>query len=169
MINIKTPKYFLLSALLLTSLNSASHAATDSTVIELSHTYFPYVNFTGTAPGASRFYDNDDLAFLIFPLSVNLGTMGLESNVGGTCDLNFTTANDFKLRHTVSNNNLGDYTIQYKGQTFSEASNPTLQLPCTSTATNLNFIINGISFAGFDFLLQAGVYQDIVTVVVTTQ
>jgi len=147
----------------------SSHANTDSTTIELSHTYTPYVNFTGTAPGASRFYDNDDLVTFIFPLSVNLGTMGLESNVGGNCDLNFTTANDFKLLHTVSNVNLGDYTIQYQGQQFNETNNPQLVLPCTTAATNINFILNGFSFSGFDFFIDAGVYQDVVNVVVTTQ
>ena len=149
--------------------SQSTFAETDTTVIDISHTYTPYVNFTGTAPGASRFYDNDDLVNFIFPLSVNLGTMGLESNVGGNCDLNFTTQNDFKLRHTVNNGNLGNYSIQYEGQVFNEANNPQLELPCTSAATDLNFILNGITFSGFDFLLAAGVYQDIVSVVVTTQ
>ncbi len=95
--------------------------------------------------------------------------MGLESNVGGNCDLNFTTANNFQLLHTVNSNNLGDYTIEYAGLEFNQANNPQLELPCTSPATDLNFILNGISFSGFDFFIQAGVYQDIVNVVVTTQ
>lgn len=144
-------------------------AETDTTAIELSHTFAPFVNFTGTAPGSSRFFDNDELVNFIFPLSVNLGTMGLASNVGGNCDLNFTTTNNFRLLNTLSNNNLGNYSIQYEGQVFNQANNPQLELPCTSTATNLNFILNGISFSGFDFFIEAGVYQDVVNVVVTTQ
>ena len=161
--------YLAILSIFSTCFSFQAFATTDSTVIDISHTYTPYVNFTGTAPGASRFYDNDDLVNFIFPLSVNLGTMGLESNVGGNCDINFTTANDFKLRHTVSNNNLGNYSIQYEGEVFNEASNPQLELPCTSAATDINFILNGISFSGFDFFIAAGVYQDVVNVVVTTQ
>lgn len=146
-----------------------AYAANDTSVINISHTYTPFVNFTGTAPGASRFYDNDALVNFVFPLSVNLGTMGLESNISGNCDLDFTTVNDFQLLHTVTSNSLGDYSIQYQGQEFNQASNPQLELPCTSAATNLNFILTGVSFSGFDFFIEDGVYQDIISVVVTTQ
>lgn len=170
MIKIMKPLKLLSVALIATSFSYITYAATtDKAVIDISTSYAPYVNFTGTAPGASRFYDNDDLVNFIFPLSVNLGTMGLESNVGGNCDINFTTANGFQLLHTINNRNLGDYTIQYKGEVFSQSSNPQLELPCTSSATDLNFILNGISFSGFDFFIDAGIYQDIVNVVVTTQ
>jgi len=165
----KKPLQLTLLSILSCCFAYTAYAATETTVIDISHTYTPYVSLTGTAPGSSRFYDNDDLVNFVFPLSVNLGTMGLESNVGGNCDLNFTTANNFKLLHTVTSNNLGDYSIQYEGQVFNEASNPQLVMPCTSAATDLNFILNGISFSGFDFFIQDGVYQDVVSVVVTTQ
>ncbi len=144
-------------------------ADTDSTDITISHTYIPYVNFIGTAPGASRFYDNDDIVNFIFPITVNLGTMGLESNVSGDCDLDFTTANDFSLRHTLSNQNLANYEVLYEGQSFSQNNNQTLSIPCNSTPTDIDFRILGLSLAGFDFLIPSGIYQDVVTVTVTTQ
>ncbi len=148
---------------------STTNAATDSTEITLSHTYEPYVKFTGTAPGASRFYDNNDVADYIFPVQVNLGTMGLASNVSGDCDLDFSTLNNFKLLHTVSNQNLSNYSIMYQGQSFEEISNPQLTIPCNTTPTDIDFILNGPTLAGIDFYIAAGTYRDVVTVTVTTQ
>ena len=156
-------------AFLLTVSAFSTQAATDNTEITLSHTYDPYVNFTGTAPGASRFYDNGDVYNFIFPVQVNLGTMGLASNVSGDCDLNFSTQNDFKLRHTVSNDDLADYRIVYRNATYDETSNPQLSISCNTTPTDLDFILVGWSLAGFDAFIPAGVYRDIVTVTVTTQ
>ncbi len=147
----------------------SSNAASDSTVINLSYTFASYVSLTGTAPGASRFYDNNDLVNLSSALSVNIGTMGLESNVGGICDMEFSTVNDFKLIHTLNGNSLGGYIIQYEGEVFSEVSSPILQLPCTSSATDINFKLNSASLVGFDFFLASGIYQDIINVEVTTQ
>lgn len=148
---------------------SSTQAVTNDTEITISHTYTPYVNFTGTAPGASRFYDNDDIVNFIFPVTVNLGTMGLDSNVLGDCDLDFSTLNNFKLRHTVSNQNLANYRILYQGQSFEEANNPQLTIPCNTAPTDIDFILTGWSLAGFDFLIPAGIYRDVVNVTVTTQ
>ena len=145
------------------------YAANDQTEIELSVTHTPYVKFTGTAPGASRFYDNNDVVPILFGALTNLGTLGLDSNVGGNCNINFTTVNNFALKHTENGNIFGDYNIEYKNNTFGKSSNSQLELPCTSDATDLNFIITGPSLGGNDLLLAAGVYQDIVSVVVTTQ
>lgn len=150
---------------------SGAIAATDSSVIEISHTYTPYVKFTGTAPGISRFYDNNDVVPILFGVSTNIGTLGLESNVGGNCNIDFTTANNFELIHTDTGNDtsFGEYNIQYESKTFSRSSNPQLELLCTSAATDLNFIISGPSVGGIDALVAAGVYQDVISVTVTTQ
>ncbi len=95
--------------------------------------------------------------------------MGLESNVGGDCDLKFTTTNNFKLLHTVNNGDLGNYTIRYAGLEFDDNSDSLFQLPCTTTPTNIDFRMNGLTGAGIDGFIDAGVYQDIVHVEVTTQ
>lgn len=151
-------------------MNSSSlHANTDSTDITLSHTYVPYVNFTGTAPGASRFYDNDDLVNFVFPITVSLGTMGLESNVGGDCDLDFSTQNNFELEHTVIPTSGGDYTVNYQGQTFNSTNNPTLTIPCTTIPTDISFVLNNLTIIGFDPFIPSGVFRDVITVTVTTQ
>lgn len=162
---LKTAIAFLLTV----SAFSTTNAATDTAEITLSHTYDPYVNFTGTAPGASRFYDNGDVYNFIFPATVNLGTMGLESNISGDCDIDFTTMNGFKLEHTVSNESLSNYRIEYQGETFEEGNNPQLTIPCSSTPTDLDFVLIGLSLSGFDLFIPAGIYRDVVSVTVTTQ
>ena len=167
---VNTPLKTAIAFLLFVSTSSMTKAATDSTDITLSYTYAPYVSLTGTAPGASRFYDNSEITNSGAPLPVNIGTMGLESNVGGACDLIFSTANGFKLKHTITGNNLGNYKILYKGVEFNETSNPQLQLPsCTSAATDIDFELNAFSLSSIDFFLDSGIYRDVITVIVTTQ
>ena len=152
-------------------LSSQAYAATDQTDLELNYTYTPYVKFVGTAVGASRQYDNDDIANWIFPSVVNLGTLGLESNIGGSCDINFSTLNNFDLLHTVSGSSLTKYKILYQAQEFSLDNNPTLSMPCTSIPTDINFEPTQIVFGNLwpELLIESGIYRDVVTVVVTTQ
>ena len=167
MIDTKT----ILACLSLFSYTAISHAASDQTDIELSLTHTEYVKLTGTAPGSSRQYDNNDIANWIFPSVVDLGTMGLESNVGGNCDLNFSTLNNFQLLHTVSGNRLTKYKILYQNQEFGRTSNPTLTIPCTTLPTTIQFTPTQIVFGNIfpALLIESGNYRDVVTVVVTTQ
>jgi len=152
---------------------ASSFAATDTTVIKMNTTYTPYVNFTGTAPGSSRFYSNSDIVSFVTPNVANLGTLGLESNVGGNCDINFSTQNNFRLLHTVSGNNLTTYTIIYQNTNFDSANNPTLTVPCTTPATSLEFTPSSGSFFTNLFIglafIPSGIYQDTINITVTTQ
>lgn len=166
-------------AIISTFFSCSAFAATDETVIDLSYTYTPYVNFIGTAAGASRFYDNGELASGFNTIWVNLGTLGLESNVPGNCDLSFTTVNNFTLLSTSSNGgnlgggSIGAYSLRYRNQVFGNAANPSnldTSLPCSSLATPIDFKLNrNFSFIGFNRAIRAGVYQDIVNITVTTQ
>jgi len=151
--------------------NSALNAATDQTDIEFSYTYTPYVKLIGTAPGSSRMYGNNDIANWIFPSVVDIGTLGLESNVGGDCDMNFSTLNNFNLLHTVSGNSLTKYKILYQSQEFGLDSNPTLSIPCNTTPTTMQFTPTQIVFGNLlpSLFIESGVYRDVITVVVTTQ
>jgi len=92
--------------LLFVSTSSMAKAGTDSAAIKLSLTYAPYVKLTGTAPDASRFYDNSDVYNFLSPANVNLGTLGLESSMSGLCDVSFSTLHNFKLINTDTENNL---------------------------------------------------------------
>ena len=167
MINVKT----LIASGILLATGAVAFAASDTTQIDLSVTHVPYVKLIGTAPGSSRFYGNNDIANWIFPSIVDLGTLGLETNVGGNCDINFSTLNNFDLLHTVSNNSLTPYKILYQSQEFGPATNPTLSLPCDTVPTTIEFTPTQIVFGNLypALLIEAGVYSDTVTVVVTTQ
>lgn len=175
----KKPLNIALKLFLMILFSTTSYAATDETIIDLSYNYTPYVNFTGTAAGASRFYDNGQLANGFTTVWVNLGTLGLESNVPGNCDLSFSTNNNFTLLNTSSTGgnlgggSLGAYSLRYRNQIFGNAANPSninTTLPCTSLATPIDFKLNrNFSFVGFNQAIRAGVYQDIVNIVVTTQ
>jgi hypothetical protein len=170
MINVRTLLYtWVMPCFLIVSSNV--FAATDTTEVDISVTHTPYVNFTGTAPGSSRFYGNNDIANWIFPSVVDLGTLGLESNIGGNCDINFSTANNFQLLHTVSGNSLTKYRVIYQGQSFSQISNPTLSIPCTTLPTTIEFSPTQLVFGNLfpQLLIQSGNYQDDVSIVVTTQ
>lgn len=150
---------------------SAAFAATDQTGIDISVTHAPYVTLIGTAPGSTRYYGNNDIANWIFPSIVDLGTLGLESSVSGNCDINFSTANNFRLLHTVSGNSLTKYKIIYQSQDFRDTNNPTLSIPCNTVPTNIEFSPTQLVFGNLfpALLIESGVYRDIVTVVVTTQ
>jgi hypothetical protein len=161
----------LAAALSLVLLSSIGLATTDQADIELQFTHTPYVSLTGTAPGSSRMYENTDIANWIFPTVVDIGTLGLDSNVPGDCDVSFSTLNNFDLLHTVSNASLTQYKLLYQSQEFGLANNPTLSIPCNTTPTMFQFKPTGIVFGNFSAasLIQNGVYRDVVTVVVTTQ
>lgn len=151
--------------------SSHTFSATDQTDIEFSYTYTPYVKLIGTAPGSSRQYDNNDIANWIFPSIVDLGTLGLESNVGGSCDVNFSSLNNFDLLHTQSGNSLTKYKLLYQSQEFGLSSNPTLSIPCNTVPTTIEFTPTQIVFGNLfpALLIESGIYRDVVTVVVTTQ
>lgn len=172
-IKIMTKLKALMTSCLLFIPVASSFAATDTTVINMSTTYTPYVNFTGTAPGSSRFYSNSDIVSFVTPNVANLGTLGLESNISGNCDINFSTINNFRLLHTVTGNNLTPYTIIYQNNNFNSSSSPTLTLPCTTPATSLEFTPSSGSFFTNLFIglafIPSGIYQDTIHITVTTQ
>ncbi len=87
MINVKT----ILTLCTLLTPNAITFAASDTAEINLNLNYTPYVKLIGTAPGRTRYYSNTDIVNWVTPSVVSLGTLGLESNVGGNCDINFST------------------------------------------------------------------------------
>ncbi len=167
MIKLKT---FITSCLLLMP-NAISFAATDTAVISMSTTYTPYVSFTGTAPNSNNAYGNNDIANWIFPSIVDLGTLGLESNMGGNCDINFSTQNNFDLLHTVSGNSLTKYKVIYQSLEFNDTTNPTLTTPCTTLPTTMEFSPTQIVWGNLSptTWIESGFYQDVVQITVTTQ
>ncbi len=164
--------YKLAGVCLLLISSNLVHAATKSKSINLNLSYNPYVKFVGTAAGSSNTYSNNDIAFWIFPSVVDLGTLGLESNINETCDISFSTSNNYRLRHTVSGQNLTNYKLTYRTLDFSQTSNPALSVPCNTTLpTTLKFTPTQFVWANWNpaITMEQGIYKDIVTVIVTTQ
>ncbi len=161
----------IITGFVLLSLSSLTYSATKQVDIEFQVTHTPYVHFTGTAPGSTRVYDNDDIANWIYPVVVDIGTLGLESNVTGNCDISFSTLNNFDLLHTGSGNSLIKYKVLYRSQEFSQTSNTPVTTLCNSLPTALQFKATGYYLGGIwgGVFMQSGIYQDIITVTVVTQ
>lgn len=160
-----------LSVLLSVSLLAAAftlNAAQDTTEINVDVTFTDYVNFIGSAVGASVFYSVDEIK----PVGnnrrgprVDIGRLGLESNSVGTCEVEFSTKNNFRLRHTVSNQRLTNYRLRWEGKNITRRRNRQMTLPCNTNASRIRFQAVG----NFRNNPRAGIYQDIVTITVTTQ
>ena len=158
----------ILLASLLFAFVSVTHAARESTFIELQVTYDEYVKLVGTVVGAVKTFSVDDIK----PAgnrgpgpTVSVGSLGISSNLTGDCTLNFTTRNNFRLRHLVSNRRLTNYRLNFNGKRINRRRNTTMTLPCNSAPTSLDFTATG----RFRRNVASGIYSDTVTIVVTTQ
>ncbi len=161
----KTPIKITLASLFSFSL-AMTFAAKQTRIVKLETSYTPFVNLVGSVVGASQTFSIEEIK----PLGggkpkVTLGLLGLESNVSGSCTFDFTTQNNFKLRHMVSNQRLTRYILKYKGQNIKKNA-PTIVLPtCNVNLSPLKLKRKG----AFKNNPQSGVYRDIVTITVTTQ
>jgi len=142
-----------------------ANAAGESTDILVRVIHDQYVRLTGTAVGSSRMFSVDDVKPPngSKPL-LSLGTLGLQSNIAGNCSMDFSTANNFRLRHTVSNKKLTSYILKYRNKRITRRKH-TLTMPCNVLPTTLAFKRRG----KFRNRVRSGIYSDIVTITVTTE
>lgn len=154
----KFTKSLIASAVILAS-SSAAFAATDSTNIIINVTKDAYVNLIGTAVGSTNSFTTGD----IDNATVSLGTLGLESNSAGNCDMTIATANNFELQNVGSGNSLGVYTINYAGA-HTAGSGGTVTQSCNTAASTFD-----LASPALPATVDAGVYTDTVTVTVVTQ
>lgn len=151
----------LLMPLMFAITSAAAYAASDSTSIDLQVTHIEYLNFIGTAVGINKTIAVDDIRN---GNVINIGTLGLESTLTGSCTLDFSSLNGFSLKHSQGNQRLSDYQLTYVGNTI--ASNTTIILPsCDTTATALDFLAIGKIKKN----PRPGLYSDTVTIIVTSQ
>ena len=157
----------ILSIIFISAFSVSSLATTDTADINLSFKHTNYVNLTGTVVGVTRFFSVDDLKPIgnRFGQKVTLGTLGLESNMIGSCTISFTSVNDFKLRHIVTNKRLANYRLFYRGKKVTRRRNEVDTPGCNITPTALKLSTN----KRFRKRVKSGIYQDIVTIVVTTE
>lgn len=144
------------------------NAAQDTTEIKVNTTFVDYMNFIGSAAGISKFYSFDEVK----PVRnnkrgpiVRIGKLGLESNSVADCDVEISTQNNFRLLHTVSNQELTEYRIKWKRKNITQTENRQLTLPCNTDANNFLFQTVG----NFRSDTQPGIYRDIIMITVSTQ
>jgi len=160
----KPPIKILLASLVSFSMATAL-AANKTILIELEVTHPPYVSLLGSAVGISKFFSVDDIK----PLSgdsplLTIGLLGLESNISGNCTLNFAS-NKFTLRRIPDGKRLTTYRLKYDGVLFDKKNTSLVLKSCNKGLSPLEFQRTG----DFGKKVQAGIYQDIVTITVTTQ
>ena len=159
----KFSKQLIASAVLLAT-SSAALAISNSTDINISVTQGEYINMTGTV------IDNANLITLtVGDLDGNaytLGTLGFNSNVSGTCDVEITTANDFELKD--GSTSLSDYSVTYNGSTVTTnaggIASPIAQSCTTVTDTDFDLTSTGT----LPTTIVAGTYTDTISIEVTT-
>ena len=152
-----------LAFLLLTGTLQAEIKTTD---INLSFSHIEFVNLTGTLVGATRYFDMD----YIRPPSgaagpkVDLGTLGLDSNIPGNCIIRFDSANTYKFRHTISNKRLARYRLWYRGKKLTNKRNE-ITTPCSFAPE----MVQLSTTRRFRKRIKSGLYQDILTITVITE
>ncbi len=164
----RIPPKLLVASTLLPFLMGISYAATKSGNIQIAVGQFSYVNLKGTVVGAFKHFTVDEIK----PNGnrrkgpwLKLGTLGLNSNISGNCDLEFTSLNNFKLRHTQTNKVLSKYRLKYKRKRITRNNNH-ISLRCKVRKRALKFqSIGRIQ----NQIIPAGVYRDVITITVTTQ
>jgi spore coat protein U-like protein len=160
----KFTKHILASAVLLAT-SSFAIAATDTTDIEINVTKDAYVNLIGSLSGNT-----------VLPLAeadvnnttTTLGTLGTESNTVGDCDIDVTSANDFRLQHDTDSSlylhGSDRYDIDWDGTNYSYSNSTGSFSSCNNAASD--FEMNTPAISG---VVQAGTYSDTLTVTVTTE
>lgn len=151
----------LVSAAVLLASSSLAIAATDTTDIQINVTKDAFVNLIGSAVGSANSFVTAD----VDNATVSLGDLGLDSNSAGDCDMAVSSAQGFKLVHTVDGTkDLGVYSLSYEGTTFTSGNTNTLTQSCNTVASNLDLVHPALPAS-----VDAGTYSDTVTVTVVTQ
>ena len=148
------------SSLVLAS-SMAFAAETDQTIIQIDVTENPFVTLTGSALTQSNSFapaamDGTDIA---------LGDLGFDSNVSGSCVVDFASANNYELQHGVTSAVLVDYKLDYSGTTITDNSANTVTRDCLTAADSA---LTMASTTPLPSPVVAGTYSDTITVTVTT-
>lgn len=103
-------------------------------------------------------------------LAKTIGTLGLTSNIPGTCTISFSSSNGFKLVKggggLGGDKTLTTYKLTYLSQAIIQNGDNKSGLTCNTTApSNLDYA----PIAATAGIAEAGVYTDTVTVIVTNQ
>ena len=156
----KFSKSLIASAVLLAT-STIAFAATDSTTVQINVTENAFVTLIGTALNSTTALVAADMD----GTAKGLGTLGFNSNVTGTCSVDFASTNNYSLNHTVSGAFIATYGVTYNGSTVSDNAANTVTQDClTAGLTPLTMA----SITNTTLPIASGTYADTVTITVTT-
>jgi len=136
-------------------------AATHSSILDIQVKHIEFVRLIGSAAGIDKVIVVDDIRS---GSVVNIGTLGLESSISGSCSLDFKSLNSFSLEYSQKGKqSLADYQLEYDGKIIT--SDITLVMPCKTLATALDFKAT----SNVKKNPRPGFYSDTITLTVTTQ
>jgi len=156
----------LIASAVLLATSSLAIAATDTTDIEILVTKDAYVNFIGDLQGnVTKTLSLAD----VNGTTTTLGTLGTESNTTGTCTVDFTSDNDYKMVHDVDAamflHGANNYSIDWQNTSITSGNaNSVILANCNNAASDFKMITPALPA-----VVIAGTYKDTVHVTVTTQ
>lgn len=161
----------LIAGLLLAS-SSVVIAATDTKTIDIEVTQGEFVQLTGSAVDGNVKVVTMDNVKAGNP--TDLGTLGVDSNIAAAanataeCTVSFSTLNNYSLDHETSGTSLRRFFLTYLGKNVSSNTDTDKDIvaDCNQVATELKFTPSGTVLA--DGAIEAGIYKDTVTIVVTS-
>jgi len=156
-----SPHAILLSTLI--TISTATFAATDTKTIQVQVTQGTFAELTGSAvDGNINTVSMNDIESNAV---VSLGTLGVKSN-GDSCNIKFSTLNNFALLHNASGSLLKRYQLAYLGHQIADNTAATIALDSCLTS---NSILTFVARDGFSSAVEDGWYQDRVTITLTAE
>ncbi len=154
----------IISVAVLAAFTSVTFAATDTVDIVINVTKNEFINITGDV-GASPTVELLDTE--VDGVPATLGSLGVESNVSGDCNINVVSDNTYELLHTVSGTALhggSPYSVSWAGATFSPSNTAAINITnCTEAISDVT-MINPTMVA-----TEAGTYSDTLHITVTNE
>ena len=152
----------LIASAVLLATSSVALAATSTSSVEIQVTQSEFANLIGTAIAAPHTFTSADM---VVGTSHSLGSLGIDSNLAGSCNMVFSSANGYKLNlgGTLAGATLVDYALSFDGTPI--VAN-TVNSLCALPEAPLSFAATTALPAANT--IAAGTYSDVVTIVVTS-
>lgn len=161
----KFSKSLIASAVLLAT-STVAFAATDNGSININVTQSEFVALTGTAfdntAAAPATFTTTQLDGSFTGAALSLGTVGLDSNLLGNCNIQFNSTNSFSFKDGTTT--LVGYGLTYDGAAVAAATN----IPKTCQFTAAALTLKASAALPVANLIAAGTYSDVITVTVTS-
>jgi hypothetical protein len=153
--------YTALATSLLLAVSSAALAVDRN--IELVASEGELLELYGDAFGEPKALDMDTIKA---GTTISLGGVGVKSNISGSCKVNFSTTNNYKLSHTtIIGEVLTSFSLKYADTTFSRGNTTAVTTSCNVSPSALTL---NPAVVDPDKVIKSGAYKDTIIVTVTS-